>query len=130
MSAPKNPGRKSEKVPARQVRPQTPRFSVSIRSNSLPKGIPPIRLPRLVWVGHWISAQTADVSAHLLRERRAIEMIHEDLHERRTVEIGQLGNFSDDPYVAEPFDGFAVFSVLIANQHHAVNRQFRRVQRR
>ena len=32
--------------------------------------------------------------------------------------------------MAEPFDGFAVFSVLIANQHHAVNRQFRRVQRR
>src|SRR5437660_7455946 len=127
MSAPKNPGRKSEKVPARPVRPQTPRFSVSIRSNSLPKGIPPIRLPRLVWVGHWISAQTADVSAHLLRKSCAIEMIHEDLHERRAVQIGQLGNFSDDPDVAEPLDGFVVLPVLIANQHHAMNWLFLRV---
>src|SRR5438477_4074415 len=126
MSAPKNPGRKSEKVPARPARPQTPRFSVSIRSNSWPKGIPPIRLQQLVWVGHRISAQMSAVCAHLLRERRAIEMIHEDLHERRAVKIGQLGNFSDDSDVAEPLDGFAVFPVLIANQHHAMYRQFRR----
>src|SRR6266576_6753687 len=125
-----DPERKSEKVPARQARPQRPRFSASIRSNSWPKGIPPICLQQLVWVGHWISAQVADVIAHLLRKGRAIEMIHEDLHERSAVEIGQLGDLPDDPDVAEPLDGFAVLPVLIANQHHAVYRKFRRVQRR
>ena len=85
-------------------------------------------MQQLVWVGHWISAQISAVREHLLRERRAIEMIHEDLHERRAVEIGQLGNFSDDPNVSEPLDGFAVLPVLIPNQHHAMYRQFRRVQ--
>src|SRR5437870_4095966 len=75
----------------------------------------------------WV--QMSDTRGKLLRESRAIEMIHEDLHKRRAVEIRQLGNFSDDPHVAEPFDGFAVLPVLIANQHYAMHRQFRSMQR-
>src|SRR2546422_8726057 len=66
--------------------------------------------------------------AQLLRKGGAIEMIHEDLHERRAMEVGKLGNFADHADVAEPLDSFAVLPVLIAAQHHTMHWQFRSVQ--
>ena len=41
----------------------------------------------------------------LLGESGAIEIIHEDLHERGAVEIREARNFADDADVAEAFDG-------------------------
>src|SRR5438309_366460 len=71
-----------------------------------------------------------DAHLQLLRKGRAIEMIHEDLHQRRPMKIRQLGNLADHPDMAKSFDGFAVLAVLIADEHHAMHRQLRRVQRR
>jgi hypothetical protein len=51
----------------------------------------------------------------LLGEGGAIKMIHEDLHERGAVEIGETWNFADDADVAETLDGLAVFAVLVAD---------------
>src|SRR5437660_5648418 len=67
--------------------------------------------------------------ARLLRERRAVEVIHEDLHERGPVQVRQLWNFADHANVPETFDRFAVLPVLVADQHYTMYRQFRRVQR-
>jgi hypothetical protein len=66
----------------------------------------------------------------LLRKRCAVEIVHKDLHQGGAVEIRQTGNLSNDANVAEAFDGLTVFAVLIADQHNAVHRQFRRVQSR
>ena len=42
-------------------------------------------------------------------------MIHEDLHERRAMEVGKLGNFTNHANVAKALDGFAVLAILIAD---------------
>jgi len=71
--------------------------------------------------------EAEDVPAHLLREGSAIEMIHEDLHERRAVQVRKLGNFADHAHMAESFDRFPVLAILIADKHHAMHGKFGRV---
>src|SRR5882762_4461633 len=66
--------------------------------------------------------------ARLLREGRAIEVIHENLHQRRPMEIRQLGNFPDHPDMSKALDRFTILPVLIADQHHAMHRQFHSVK--
>ena len=44
-------------------------------------------------------------------------MIHEDLHERGTVEIWKLGNFDDDADVTEPLDGFPDNALAVCCSH-------------
>src|SRR5277367_232245 len=68
--------------------------------------------------------------AKLLRKRSTVKMVHEDLHQRGAVKIGQTRYFTDDTDVSKALDGFAVLSILIANQNHAMHRQFGRVQSR
>jgi hypothetical protein len=45
-------------------------------------------------------------------------MIHEHLHERSAMKVRQSRYFSDYAYMPKPLDGFAIFSILIADQHH------------
>ena len=49
-------------------------------------------------------------------------MVQENLHERGAVQIRQLGNFADNTDVAELLNRLAIFAILIANEHHTVNR--------
>ena len=56
-------------------------------------------------------------------------MIHEHLHQCGAVQVWQFGNLSDHTHVPEALDGFAVFAILVADQHHAVHRKLRRMQR-
>jgi hypothetical protein len=65
--------------------------------------------------------------AHLLRKRGAVEVVHEDLHQCGAVEIWKPWYFANHPDVSKPLDGFAVLPVLVANQNHAMHRQFSRV---
>jgi len=60
----------------------------------------------------------------LLGEGGAIEIVHEDLHERGAMQIWQARNFADHADVAETFDGFAIFAILIADEDDAVDGQF------
>jgi len=57
-------------------------------------------------------------------------MIQKNLHQRGAVKIRQFGDLPDYSHMPEFFNGFAVLAVLIADQHHAVHRLFRRVQSR
>src|SRR6267378_6388233 len=75
-----------------------------------------------------VFGEAEESRSELLREGRAIEMIHKDLHQRRTMEIRQLGDFPDHADMAKAFDSFAVLPVLIADQHNTVHRQFRCVK--
>ena len=56
-------------------------------------------------------------------------MSHEDLHQRSSMKIGQARNLANHSHVPETLDRFAVLAVLVPNQHHAMHRQLRRVQR-
>src|SRR5271156_522574 len=73
--------------------------------------------------------QRQDHRARLLRKRGAVEVVHEDLHQRGAMKIGKPGYFSDDPDVPKSFDGLAILAVLIANQDHSVHGQFSCMQR-
>src|ERR1700688_161657 len=53
----------------------------------------------------------------LLRKRGAIEVTHEDLHQRGSMEIGQPRNLADHPHVPEALDRFPVLAVLVPDQH-------------
>src|SRR6267143_2787324 len=77
----------------------------------------------------FVFGEAEESRSELLREGRAIEMIHKNLHQRRPMEIRQLGNFPDHPDMAKALDSFAVLPVLIADQHNTMHRQFRRVKR-
>ena len=57
----------------------------------------------------------AQPGATLLRKRRAIEMVHEDLHERRPVKIRQPGNLANHANMSKALDGLAILAVLVAN---------------
>ena len=60
----------------------------------------------------------------LLGEGGAIEIVHEDLHQRGAMQIWQARNFADDANVAKALDGFAIFAILIADEDDAVDGQF------
>jgi len=64
----------------------------------------------------------------LLRERTAIKMTHEDLHEGGAMQIGQARNFADDAHVAKALDGLAVLAVLVTDKYDAVHGQLRGVE--
>jgi hypothetical protein len=57
----------------------------------------------------------------LLREGGAIEMIHEYLHQRRAMQIGKPGDFSNDPHMPETLYRLAIFAILVANQNYAMH---------
>ena len=64
----------------------------------------------------------------LLGEGSAIEIVHEDLHQRSAMQVRKPRNFADHADVAEALDRFAIFAVLIADEDDAVNRELRGVQ--
>src|SRR5580704_3234369 len=64
----------------------------------------------------------------LLGEGGAVEIVHEYLHQGGAVQVWQTGNFADYADVAEALDGLAILAILVADQDHTVDRQFRGVQ--
>src|SRR5579859_2835852 len=105
---------KSGRVRARPARWQTPQSSVSKRRTSRAT-IPPSK-------NRALPSRKNGGCHKLLRKRGALEVAHEDLHQRGSMEIGQPRNLADHPHVPETLDGFPVLAVLVADQHHAMHR--------
>ena len=61
-------------------------------------------------------------------EGGAIEIVHEDLHQRCAMQVWKARNFADHAHVTEALDGFAIFTVLVTDEDDAVHGQFRGMQ--
>src|SRR5260370_3344745 len=58
---------------------------------------------------HWELAVS-----QLLRKGRAIEMIHQNLHDRRAIEIRKLENIAYNPTMVSPLDDYHILAVRIS----------------
>src|ERR1700682_825724 len=88
--------------------------------------------PQRRWIERGICEGMPDTKqgchrTQLLRKSGAVEVIHENLDKRSAVHIWQAWNFANDSYVSVALNGFAVFAILIANEHDSVDWEFCRM---